>query len=106
MQSFYLHTDIGPIHCTQWLPEGNPVGVVQIIHGINEYVGRYDALARFLCSHGYLVVGEDHPGHRSDRNRRLFSPFSPLAANVIASQTVLHRAGIVFGAGIFVPREK
>lgn len=63
MHTFYLQTNCGMIHCTQWLPEGDPVGVVQIIHGINEYVGRYDELARFLTGHGYLVVGEDHPGH-------------------------------------------
>ena len=47
-----------------WLPdEGAPRGVVQIVHGVAEYVGRYDALARFLAGHGYAVVGDDHLGH-------------------------------------------
>ena len=51
------------MHCCQWLPEGQPVGVVQIVHGVAEYIARYDEFARFLAAHGYLVVGEDHPGH-------------------------------------------
>ena len=48
----------------QWLPEKEPyVGVVQLVHGIAEHIGRYDAFARFLNSHGYVVVGNDHLGH-------------------------------------------
>ena len=52
------------IHARQWLPEEEPyVGVVQLVHGIAEHIGRYDAFARFLNSHGYIVVGNDHLGH-------------------------------------------
>lgn len=51
------------IHAQEWLPEGQPKAVVQIVHGIAEYIGRYDHVAQFLCSHGYLVCGEDHLGH-------------------------------------------
>ena len=39
------------------------MGVVQIIHGISEHIGRYDHFARYLNSLGYLVVAEDHMGH-------------------------------------------
>lgn len=47
-----------------WLPEeGKPKAVVQLVHGIAEYVGRYDHVARFLTEHGYAVCGEDHLGH-------------------------------------------
>ena len=63
MQEFYMESHCGLIHCCQWLPEREPVGVVQIIHGISEYVARYDELAQFLTAHGWVVVGEDHPGH-------------------------------------------
>ena len=63
MEVFYMQTPVGMIHCCQWLPEGKPVGIVQIIHGISEYIGRYAPLAKFLSSKGWLVVGEDHPGH-------------------------------------------
>ena len=52
------------IHARQWLPEEEPyVGIVQLVHGIAEHIGRYDAFARFLNSHGYIVVGNDHLGH-------------------------------------------
>ena len=63
MQEFFMQTDCGCIHCCQWLPDGEPVGVVQIIHGVAEYIARYDTFASFLASNGFLVVGEDHPGH-------------------------------------------
>ena len=46
-----------------WRPEGTPRGVVQIVHGICEYVGRYEAVARYLAEQGYAVCGEDHLGH-------------------------------------------
>lgn len=52
------------ISCSLWLPdEGQPKAVVQIVHGISEYVNRYDHFARFLADHGYAVCGEDHLGH-------------------------------------------
>lgn len=53
----------GKLHCCSWFPEGKPRAVVQIIHGIAEYVGRYDGFARWMNSHGIAVVGEDHMGH-------------------------------------------
>jgi alpha-beta hydrolase superfamily lysophospholipase len=52
------------IHASLWLPdEGQPRAVVQIVHGVAEYMGRYDDFARFLVSHGFAVCGEDHLGH-------------------------------------------
>ena len=51
------------IHCCKWVPEGEPRGVIQIIHGIAEYAARYDALAKVFTDHGFVVVAEDHMGH-------------------------------------------
>lgn len=51
------------IHYEVWKPEKEPVCVLQIIHGMSEYVGRYAAFAEFLNSYGVLVCGEDHIGH-------------------------------------------
>ena len=42
---------------------GSPRAIVQIVHGMCEHVGRYDAFARFLAEHGILACGEDHIGH-------------------------------------------
>lgn len=53
----------GNIHCCKWEPENGARAVVQIVHGIAEYAARYDEIARFLNSHGFVVVAEDHMGH-------------------------------------------
>lgn len=53
----------GKIHACRWIPEGEVKGIVQIVHGIAEYVERYDDFAAYLNSRGLLVVAEDHMGH-------------------------------------------
>ena len=40
-----------------------PKAVLQIVHGMVEYIERYDEFARFANNAGYLVVGHDHVGH-------------------------------------------
>lgn len=40
-----------------------PKAVLQISHGMCEYVGRYDEFAGYLAAHGYVVCGNDHLGH-------------------------------------------
>ena len=52
-----------PIHVREWVPDCDINGVVQLSHGINEYIGRYADFARFLASKGFVVVGNDHLGH-------------------------------------------
>ena len=47
----------------EWLESESPKGVVQIVHGMTEHAGRYEAFARFLNGHGYVVVADDHRGH-------------------------------------------
>ncbi len=44
-------------------PEGEVRAVVQISHGMCEYVGRYEEYAEHLCSRGIVLAGNDHPGH-------------------------------------------
>lgn len=51
------------IHAIKWIPEGQPVALLQIIHGMQEYIDRYDEFARFLAEKGILVMGNDHLGH-------------------------------------------
>lgn len=60
----YLSQDgVTQIHAIRWEPEDEPKAVVQIIHGMTEFLDRYDKFARFLTENGFLVVGEDHLGH-------------------------------------------
>lgn len=52
------------VHAVLWLPEnGQPRGVVQLVHGICEYILRYDPFAQYLTEHGFAVCGNDHLGH-------------------------------------------
>ncbi len=43
----------------------NIKGVVQISHGMREYIARYDDFARYMVENGYVVCGNDHLGHGS-----------------------------------------
>lgn len=46
------------------LPAGQPPrGIVLLVHGLGEHVGRYDPVARTLCGWGFAVRGYDHWGH-------------------------------------------
>ncbi len=60
---FYPSCGAGQIHACRWVPGGNIKGIVQIVHGIAEHIGRYEDFARYLNDHGILVVAEDHMGH-------------------------------------------
>ena len=46
-----------------WEPEGPPRAVLQLAHGMVEFIDRYDRFARFLAGQGILVAGNDHLGH-------------------------------------------
>ena len=64
MDHFVIPIDYSvSLNCYIWKPDTAPKGIVQIIHGVAEYVARYDSFAHWMNSHGYIVVGEDHPGH-------------------------------------------
>jgi len=65
---WYDSKGAGRIHGCLWTPEGEPKAVVQILHGIAEFVERYDDFANFLTRHGFLVVAEDHMGHGQSIN--------------------------------------
>ena len=45
------------------LPEGRPRAVLQMTHGMVEYIGRYEQLACWLADRGVAAVGHDHLGH-------------------------------------------
>ena len=55
---------------TIWWPATEPVGVVQLVHGMAEYIDRYDHFANRLTKAGFVVCGHDHIGH----GRSVMSP--------------------------------
>ena len=65
---WYASKGAGNIHACKWTPEGQPKAVLQIVHGIAEFVERYDTFANYLTALGYVVVAEDHMGHGQSIN--------------------------------------
>ena len=51
------------VHAVRWIPEGKPVAILQICHGMTEHILRYDRFAAFLAENGFYVTGHDHLGH-------------------------------------------
>jgi alpha-beta hydrolase superfamily lysophospholipase len=59
----YPSEDGAQITAYRWDPPGAPRAVVQLTHGMGEYVQRYEHVARALNDAGYVVYGQDHRGH-------------------------------------------
>ena len=64
-EEFYFDSNCNTnkIHAVKWVPEGTPLCIIQIVHGMCEYVERYEEFAAFLTGRNIMVVGEDHLGH-------------------------------------------
>lgn len=65
-EDFYFDSRDGEhkIHAVKWIPDADrPVCILQIVHGMAEYIERYDDFANYLADRGILVVGDDHLGH-------------------------------------------
>ena len=65
-EEFYVDSADGihMIHGYRWYdPEMEYKGVLQLVHGMQEYIERYQELAEYMASAGYFVVGHDHLGH-------------------------------------------
>ena len=64
-RDFYFESSTGKnkIRARICMPDGTPRGIVQIAHGIAEYIDRYDDFMRFLAENGFVAVGNDHLGH-------------------------------------------
>ncbi|MCM1058111.1 MAG: lysophospholipase [Firmicutes bacterium] len=66
-EEFYYDSRDGKskLHAVRYVPDDSEDirCVVQIVHGMAEYVERYEEFAGFLTDRGCVVTGEDHMGH-------------------------------------------
>ncbi len=52
------------IDAVKWIPEDRKYhAILQVSHGMVEYIDRYKHFAEFMNDNGYLVVGHSHLGH-------------------------------------------
>lgn len=51
------------VHAMICLPDGEPIKVLHIVHGMTEHIGRYEKLAEVLTEAGIVVAGFDLKGH-------------------------------------------
>lgn len=74
-----------------YTPASRPRMIVQIVHGMCEYLERYEDFAAFLCSNGILVCGHDHLGHgKSAESLEKLGYFAPKRGwQFLAKDTVL-----------------
>ena len=80
--SFPSSDGITKIHVISWIPdEGAPKAVLQIVHGMIEYIDRYDEFANYMTTKGFIVIGHDHLGHgksvRSDEDLGFIADNNP-----------------------------
>jgi alpha-beta hydrolase superfamily lysophospholipase len=61
--TFASNADDTTIHVHEWVPAGQPRGIVQIAHGMGEHAARYAHLAETLAGAGFAVYADDHRGH-------------------------------------------
>lgn len=55
--------NITNIHAIMWIPTTKVTAILQIEHGMAEYIKRYEGLAQLFNELGILVCGNDHLGH-------------------------------------------
>lgn len=86
------------IHAVSWKPDsGEYKAVLQMVHGMIEYIERYEPFAEYLTEHGYLVVGHDHLGHgdsvRSEEDFGYFgeNPSDILVSDIHTMRTLVQR---------------
>lgn len=58
------------IYAEMYIPKNREMrAIVQLAHGMKDYVGRYTALADYLCGEGYALAGHHHLGHGRSAGR-------------------------------------
>ena len=65
------------LHAVLWQPQTQPIAVLQVVHGMTEHMGRYEALAAELCSHGIALTGFDLRGHGRNPGDPNIASFGP-----------------------------
>ena len=81
-----------------YMPLNEPKAVIQLTHGMCEYIERYEEFIAFLCDNGYVVCGHDHLGHgKSVINDDYLGYFAPekgwqyLIKDTVQMSRIIHK---------------
>lgn len=55
--------DMRDLSCYVYTPDTPVRGILQISHGMCDYIENYAKLAEYFCRRGFVVCGNDHLGH-------------------------------------------
>jgi len=78
-----IQTPDGLILHYQWQSSPTPRGVILIVHGIGEHIGRYQTLEEWFCEQRFTCYGFDQRGHgRSTGRRTHVADFSEYVADL------------------------
>ncbi len=85
------------IHAVKWEPgQGEVKGILQISHGMVEYVERYAEFAEYMAGKGFMVVGNDHLGHgKSVESEECWGYFAPKRGSDIVVEDLNHLRKII-----------
>ncbi|MCI8484653.1 MAG: alpha/beta hydrolase [Lachnospiraceae bacterium] len=84
------------IYAVKWEPKGEIKGILQISHGMVEYVERYEKFAEFMTQQGFMVVGNDHLGHgNSVTSPERWGYFAPERGSDIVVKDLEHLRSII-----------
>ena len=81
-------TDGHAMHAKVWVPQEPPVGVVILIHGFYEHLGRYEHVAKFMNDHQMVVYAMDARGHGKTKGIRGHAKFPQVLDDV--EQLLMH----------------
>lgn len=64
-EALHFRSADGKTNSAMWIytPAAYPKAVIQLSHGMCEYIGRYERMIDVLAAAGYAVSGNDHLGH-------------------------------------------
>lgn len=51
------------LYCRVFFPEGEPKGLFHVVHGMTEYIARYDGFMQTMAENGFVCYGYDNLGH-------------------------------------------
>ncbi len=72
------------IHAVRWIPDQEVKGILQISHGMVEFIERYEEFAEYMTKKGFLVTGNDHLGHGdSVRSKDQYGFFNEKNGNAV-----------------------